>query len=177
MMVASLSLILTVCIGGGIALIGAGLLIFGWSQSRKGNSAQNWPITTGTIVSADLSQQSRRNQQGYHDVTYAPVVEYTYEVNGQTYRGDKISSGWTVSYNLSMAQNKMNKYPPGTKVDVHYNPNNPAEAVLETRSTSGNVFMIAGGAILVPALGAGCCVVGFSLFTNGVMNQIMNNFK
>jgi hypothetical protein len=36
-----------------------------------------------------------------------------------------------------MAKNKIDKYPPGTKVDMYYNPNNPAEAVLETKSTSG----------------------------------------
>ena len=76
-----------------------------------------------------------------------------------------------------MAQNKIDKYPPGAKVDVHYNPNNPAEAILETKSTSGNAFMIAGGVILVLALGAGCCVMGFSLFTNVLMNQIMNGLR
>jgi hypothetical protein len=170
----SLSLIITVCIGGTIALIGVGLLVFGWSQSRKGNVTKNWSTTTGTILSADLSQQSRRNQQGYHDVTYTPNVEYTYEVNGQTYRSDTISSGWTVSYSAGMAQNKTNQYQPGSKVNVYYNPDNPADAVLETKSTSGNVFMIAGGAILALSLAISCCVMGSSLFTNGLMNQIMN---
>jgi hypothetical protein len=62
-------------------------------------------------------------------------------------------------------------------VTVYYNPNNPAEAVLETKSPSGNVFMIAGGAILALALGICCCVMGSSLFTNGLMNSIMNGFK
>jgi len=177
MMITVFSSLIILCIGGTIALVGAGLLFFGGSQNRKGVSANDWLITIGTIVSADLSQQSRRNQQGYHDVTYAPVVEYTYEVNGQTYRSDKISSGWTASYNLGMAQRLIDKYPPGAKVDVHYNSNNPAEAVLETKSRSGNAFMIAGGVILVLAVGAGCCVMGFSLITSGLMNQIMNGFR
>src|SRR5690349_13082333 len=115
----SLSLIITFCIGGTIALLGVGLLVFGWSQSKKGISTKNWSTTTGTILSADLSQQSRRNQQGYHDVTYTPNIEYTYDVNSQTYRNDTISSGWTVSYSASMAQNKINQ--PGSKVNVYYN--------------------------------------------------------
>jgi hypothetical protein len=76
-----------------------------------------------------------------------------------------------------MAQSKADKYPPGARMDLHYNPNNPADAALEAKSTSGNVFMIAGGAILVFALVAGCCVIGFSLLTNGLMNQIMNSFR
>jgi hypothetical protein len=177
MMVTALSLLIVLCIGGTMALVGTGLLFFGWSQNRKGVSTRDWRITTGTIVSADLSQQSRRNQQGYQDVTYAPAVEYTYEVNGQTYRSDKISSEWTASHNLGMAERLTNKNPPGAKVDVHYNQNNPAEAVLEAKSTSRNFLMIAGGTILVLTLGAGCCVLGFSLFTNGLMNQIMNGFR
>ena len=171
------TLIITVCIGGGIGLIGLGLLVFGLIQRRRGSSTRQWSTTTGTILAASLSQQSRRNQQGYHDVTYAPTVEYTYEVNGNSYRGDSLSSGWTVSYSLSMAQNKINQYQPGSQVKVYYNPNNPAEAVLEAKSASGNVFMIAGGAILAIALAVGCCVLGSSLFTNGLMNSIMNGLR
>ncbi len=116
-----ISLVITICVGGMIGLVGIALLAFGWSQSRKGNSTQSWPTTRGTILSATLSQQSRRNQQGYHDVTYAPVVEYTYEVMGQTYRNDTISSGWVTSYSLGIAQNKINNYQPGSQVQVHYN--------------------------------------------------------
>ena len=173
----AVSLVITLCIGGAIGLIGIALLVFGWSQRKKGSSTQNWPATTGTILSASLNQQSRRNQQGYHDITYAPVVEYTYDVNGQTYRSDTISSGWVTSYSLDMAQKKLSSYQPGSTIAVHYNPGNPAEAVLETKSASGNVFVLAGSIILVFGIGISCCVLGSSLFTNGLTNSIQNLFR
>lgn len=132
MAVTAITLIIALCLGGVFGGLGIGLLLFGNNQRKRGGVSQNWPAVMGTVLSANLSQQSRRNSQGYHDVTYAPVVEYTYEVNGNSYRSDKINSGWTVSYDLSTAQNKINQYQPGASVTVHYNPANPADAVLET---------------------------------------------
>lgn len=173
----AITLIIALCIGGIFGGVGVGLLLFGNSQRKQGNASQSWPTTTGTILSTTLSQQSRRNSQGYHDVTYAPTVEYTYEVNGNSYRSDKINAGWTVSYDLGNAQNKINQYQPGARITVYYNPANPADAVLETKSAASNIFMIAGSIVLVLTVFICCSVAGFSLFTNGLMNGVMHMVK
>jgi uncharacterized protein DUF3592 len=173
----AVTLIIALCMGGIFGGVGIGLLLFGMNQRKQGTASQSWPTTTGTILSATLSQQSRRNSQGYHDVTYAPTVEYTYEVNGNSYRSDKINAGWTVSYDAGTAQNKLSQYQPGTRVTVYYNPTNPANAVLEPKSATGNIFMIAGGIVLVLTVLICCSVAGFSLFTNGLMNSIMHMVK
>ncbi len=173
----AITLIIALCMGGIFGGVGIGLLLFGNNQRKQGSASQSWPTTTGTILSATLSQQSRRNSQGYHDVTYAPVVEYTYEVNGNSYRSDKLNSGWTVSYDASTAQSKITQYQPGARVTVYYNPANPADAVLETKAAAGNVFMIAGGIVLVFTVLICCSVVGFSVFTNGLMSGITNMVK
>src|ERR1051326_3471856 len=164
----AVTLIIALCMGGIFGGVGVGLLLFGNNQRRQGSASQSWPTTTGTILSATLDQQTRRNSQGYHDVTYAPTVEYTYEVNGNSYRSDKINAGWTVSYDAGTAQNKISQYQPGARVTVYYNPSDPADAVLEPKSAAGNIFMIAGGIVLVLTVCISCSVVGFSLFTNGL---------
>ena len=58
-------------------------------------------------------------------------VIYGYDVAGVHYTGDTAASGTRVSSNLESVARKMaEKYPAGTEIDVHYNPDNPAESVI-----------------------------------------------
>jgi hypothetical protein len=151
-------------LGGVFAVLGIGLLIFGLRDRKKAKAAEAWPTVNGTIVSSRLDQNTRterRDGRSYTHTSYAPVVEYTYDVGGKTYQGNHIFPGATMSYDLGTAQNIVNRYQPGSTAAVHYDPANPMDAVLEIKAKGGNMFMIIGGVFAV--LGVVVCCIGVLL--------------
>jgi hypothetical protein len=142
-------------------LLGIGFLIFGLRERNKAKETETWPTAKGVIVSARLDHQTRteRNQgRTFTRTTYTPVVEYTYVIGENTYRGSRIFPGSTMSYDLGTAQNIVNRYQPGHSMGVHYDPNDLTQAVLETKTKGGSVFMIIG--FVFTALGLLGCFFG-----------------
>lgn len=98
-----------------------------YAAGQKNKQAANWPTVPGTVVSSQV-QTVRGTESG---VSYEPHVVYTYTVDGQTYTGDKLNfSAWR-STGKAEPQKKVDAYPVGAEVSVHYNPKKPREAVLE----------------------------------------------
>ncbi len=154
--------------GGVFAVLGIGLLIFGWREREKAKATEAWPTVNGTITSSRLDQNTRterREGRTYTHTSYAPVVEYTYEVGGKTYLGNHISPGAAMSYDLGTAQNIVNRYQPASAATIHYDPANPMQAVLETQAKGGNLFVIVGGVFAVLGV-VGCCVGTLLIFMN-----------
>ena len=154
--------------GGVFAVLGIGLLIFGWRERKEAKATEAWPTVNGTITSSRLDQNTRterREGRTYTHTSYAPVVEYTYEVGGKTYQGNHISPGAAMSYDLGTAQNIVNRYQPASAATVHYDPTNPMQAVLETQTKGGNLFVIVGGVFAVLGV-VGCCVGILLIFMN-----------
>jgi hypothetical protein len=106
----------------GLAAVGVGV-----SMTIKSLRAEHWPVTEGVIQSAEMKSHSD-NKGG---TTYSAAVAYTYQVGGVGYTGDKISIG-QMSSSSEYAQGILNRYPVGKKVSMHYSPDDPSEAVLET---------------------------------------------
>ena len=154
-----LTFLIPLCLAGVFGAVGVGLLLFGFVQRRKAKLTETWPTASGTIVSARLDQHTRterRDGHSYTSTSYNPVVEYTYQIGQQTYQGNRIFAGATMSYDLGTAQGIINRYQPGMAVYVHYDPANPTQAVLETQSKGGNLFFIMGAVFAVLGLLGGC---------------------
>lgn len=155
-------------LGGVFAVLGVGLLIFGLRERKKARATEAWPTVNGTIVSSKLEKNTRtdrRDGRTYTHTTYAPVVEYTYEVGGKTYQGNHIFPGATMSYDLGTAQNIVNRYQLGLPATVHYDSANPTEAVLEVKAKGGNLFVIIGAVFAVLGI-IGCCIGILLIFAN-----------
>ncbi len=93
--------------------------------------AAGWPITRGTVMSATV--QVSHNGGSRHE---APLVLYTYQVNGQVYQGQRVRVGdeygrTRVNGAASSAANTVARYPAGSCVEVFYDPTNPARSALE----------------------------------------------
>jgi len=156
-MSANLGPILWLVFGGLFILVFAGLgafLIYQSVRSRqKAEASQAWPATSGQVTEAHVEQSTSTDSDGDTSTSYTPTVSYTYRVLGQEYQGDKIGFGFQQSYGSpSKAQAALASFPVGKQVTVYYDPNKPADAVLE-RKASGST----------PTLGLGIIFIAVSL--------------
>ncbi len=102
-----------------------GIIFF---MRRKMAEVSQWPSTMG-VVQMSTIEQRHSSEGGYTDY---PVIQYSYQIGGQTYQSMKLAPGPEVGG--TGARNVVAKYPAGTQVMVFYNPQNPSDAVLERRA-------------------------------------------
>lgn len=102
----------------------------------------SWPTTEGIIRTAQMGRH-RGNKGG---TTYSADVSYNYSVGGSRYTGTKVAFGM-MSSSSGYAQGVLNRYPVGANVPVHYSPDNPATAVLETGIHGGTWICFGVGSI------------------------------
>jgi hypothetical protein len=100
-----------------------------FSMQRKSAQAEGWPAAGGTITRSELEWRRSSNNRGH--VQY-PVVHYSYRVMGKSYEGNRIAPGLAVGG--TGAPSVVARYPAGSQVQVFYNPEDPADAVLEKKA-------------------------------------------
>lgn len=113
---------------------------FGYREVNQCRRVQTWIGVPAKIVSCRLKSHTSHGKHGSH-TTWSPDVRFTYSVGGVDYTGDKLSNISVSSSDRRAQQAKADRYRPGTKVTVYYNPENPSESVIE-RITEVPLFMI-----------------------------------
>lgn len=108
-----------------IVFVFLGIIFF---MHRRMAAVRQWPSTMGAVNASYLERRSS-SEGGY---TNYPVVQYSYQVSGQAYQGAKIAPGPEVGG--TGAGKVVARYPAGAQVMVFYNPQNPSDAVLETKA-------------------------------------------
>lgn len=125
--------LITIAVFGGLLFIFdaiiLGIIFF---TRRKVAQASSWPSTIGTVLISTV--QAEHNSDG--EYSYYPVVQYTYQVMGQTHQGNRIMPGLVVGG--SGANKVVARYPMGAQVTVYYDPDKPSDAVLE-RGMPGHI--------------------------------------
>ena len=96
---------------------------------RQMAAVSQWPSTMGTV---NASYLERRHSSSDSGSTNYPVVQYSYQVSGQAYQSTKLAPGPEVGG--TGAGKVVARYPAGAQVMVFYNPQNPSDAVLETKA-------------------------------------------
>jgi len=147
-----------VCIGLFVLVfVGLGIFLILRSKRDKAKAAQslNWPSAVGKVLESRMIESTSTDSDGDSSTTYRPHVQYEYEVMGTSYTGDKIKVGMVVSTSaVKKVQETLARYPVGSAVKVYYDPNNPADSVLEQKASS-NLTLILG----IIFLGVGLCMV------------------
>jgi hypothetical protein len=69
-----------------------------------------------------------------------PAVSYSYQVSGQAFQGTRIAPGPETSG--SDARRRSARYVTGAAVTVFYNPQNPAESVLEQKAPAATMMWV-----------------------------------
>jgi hypothetical protein len=103
----------------------------------KQYESQHYPSVTGTITHSEV--QSHRTSKG--GTSYDAVINYRYEIGGQTFEGNKLRFGIKVSSSAN-AYAAVSAHPPGSTAQVFYNPANPQESLLSP-GVNGSDFMFA----------------------------------
>ena len=94
-----------------------------WKNVQKAKASVNWPTTTGKVTASDIKKVMFRRQ---------PQVTYTYSVNGAPFTSQRVS--FAGGYKPKDVDPVLARYPVGADVTVSHDPQNPADATLETGS-------------------------------------------
>lgn len=114
------------------AVAGLMLAAFALASRSQSSRAARWSKVAGRIVASRAEGRSSSSSPGSTTrLVYEPVVEYAYAVAGQEYRGTRLSFGASVASRREWAEGKAAAYPVDREVTVHYDPDNPAESVLD----------------------------------------------
>jgi hypothetical protein len=109
---------------------GLAVLLFFFAARRTSKKSARWPSVRGKIVSSSVESFQKR-ESGRTTTYYTPAVEFSYQVHGVDYRSRQINLNVTMSGSQAGAEKVAARYPEGRDVDVHYDPDNPANAALE----------------------------------------------
>jgi hypothetical protein len=111
-----------------------------WSQRKKTRAGQTWPVTPGEIIASEIIESPIHRSDDASDCTVK--LRYRYKVGTEEYQGDRLHFGYPNRVTRQEAEELTGTYPVAAKVHVHFDPQRPAEAVLEPRDTGGMTAMV-----------------------------------
>ena len=92
-----------------------------WKNVQMAKASVYWPTTTGTITASQIKKVVFRRQ---------PQITYSYSVNGAPFTSQRVS--FAGGHKPKEVDPILARYPVGSEVTVAHDPQNPAEATLET---------------------------------------------
>jgi hypothetical protein len=117
---------------------GVCLVVFGGYLRILSLRSRGWPVTSGVITDSHW----RTPVAGGREEKVRADIRYRYTVGGQIYRGDVISYGEML---FASDADRLQRYPQGATVEVHYDPQDPGLAVLESGAGKApGLFILAG---------------------------------
>ena len=141
------NIVLALLFGGMFTLVFGGVGVFMLNRyrtaRREAGQSVDWPSTPGRIVESSITTSiPDRRIDNTRSTTYAPSVEYIYTVQDVEYHGKRIGFGDVIKSTRHEADAVIQHYFKNAMVSVYYNPQNPAEAVLEKKVGSQSGFLV-----------------------------------
>lgn len=138
----------------GLMLLFGGMLAFGGGRMLyRAHASERWPTTEGTVVSSSVETLHNKRSTRFH-----PEVRYAYAVGGHTYEADTIAFGGNDTGAITDAQRLTHKYASGTKLPVHYEPDDPTVACVECGGAGPSSYVVMLGGLAVAGI-AGASMV------------------
>jgi len=135
------------------AVIGLGMLGGSyWTAQERLAIVREWPATEGEVLSSEITRH-----RGDDSTTYGVEIEFRYTVAGQERRAPA-TRGFTTS-SFSSMQKTVDRFPPGSRHPIKYNPASPGEIYFNAGYTleffgipaflagMGLIFTLVGGGI------------------------------
>ena len=126
----------------GMIVLGFVLLLIGFKDYKEGMRSTSWPKVEAVITYSSAEDS--------HDSTSVARIEYSYEVNGMTYKGDRIyAESFDAGMSRKNAEELANQFPVGRRGPVSYDPRNPKNSLLLTGAGSNVWLPFYGGIIFI----------------------------
>ncbi|MGH9508459.1 MAG: DUF3592 domain-containing protein [Terriglobales bacterium] len=132
----------------GIVLLGVAV----WLAEQRREILNTWPEAQAEVTYSELTYSRSRSGSSMYSAEYV----FRYTVNGREYTA-RDGPGYSTSSYSSMEE-KVQRYAPGTRHPIHYNPQNPQEIRIEVGynlSTFGIPLMVAAMGLVFAGLGLG----------------------
>jgi hypothetical protein len=133
--------------------IGVAVYVVQFRQGLRADASKRWPTSRGAIVSSALEKSPGKWWR------YRAAVQYRYRVAGKDYEANRVFWGGNEGRQKHMAS-VVSSYPAGGAVPIHYDPQNPAEAVLDPTQNIGSRPLV--------LYAMGMMTLGLFSFTGGV---------
>jgi len=140
-----------------LMVISAGAVVAGITMMSASSKARSWPVVSGKIVERSVgpSTTTGASRPGRY---FEPKVTYSYVIGDKSYAGHRITMT-TNAYDEAQARRVVDKLPDW--VDVHYNPSDPSDSVLEPSALGLSIVLLIGGVIGL-LIGAGVLFTSFT---------------
>lgn len=137
-----------------LLFMGLWAVLVALGMHRRGRETAHWLTVPGEIVESKVVSfmKLRGRGQGVTRKHYAPHVAYRYAVANREYQGSRAHMGGEISYSAEdMARKQLERYRVGSPVIVRYNPKNPSESTLETKTRGVWLLWLVALALLIGA--------------------------
>ena len=121
----------------GFGAFGFVIGLFALAMQRQASMAKNWPVVPGTIKLSELEEYRAAVPEGeYRQGTemFGKTMSFTYSYQNISYTNECARVGSETAASASkLMQRLMSRYEDGATVEVHVNPDNPAEATIDVK--------------------------------------------
>jgi len=122
-------------------------------RSRTKNEVPSWPVADGLITVSDIKRYSQPDEMTAGKMAstiYYPEIKFKFIADGSEYESNKITWGGQFRSNdIELIKPKLEKYPVGKKIVVHYNPLSPSDCIVELQESSEAKIPLYGGMLFV----------------------------
>lgn len=120
-----------------VLVLWSGIMLILIRTLSLGLRSKSWPKVYGKILQSEITKV-KRSETGSILSKYRVVIQYEYTVNDISYKSQTLSypdQAWQILNrglrSQQSAKQLQTKYPISQSVEVHYNPKNPRQSVLE----------------------------------------------
>ena len=139
----------------GFGAFGLIIALMGFAVRRQTSMATRWPVVPGTIKLSEMEEYHEASEPGGSRGVemFGKRVTYTYSYLNVRYTNEcaRVAAG-TPQASSKMLEKLMSRYQNGASVEVHVNPDNPAEATLDARGDGRIAYVLWGIAAIFAAL-------------------------
>ncbi|WFU79947.1 DUF3592 domain-containing protein [Bradyrhizobium sp. CIAT3101] len=139
----------------GFGAFGLVIALMAWAVRRQASMATRWPVVPGTIKLSEMEEYHEASEPGEARGAemFGKRVTYTYSYQNVRYTNEcaRVAAGTPQASN-KMLEKLMSRYQDGATVEVHVNPDNPAEATLDARGDGRIAYVLWGIAAIFAAL-------------------------
>ena len=136
----------------GAAWIVTFLLIHRRAGARA-KASEAWPTVPCELRESRLREEESTDSDGNTATVYVPELRYAYDVGGRSLEGTRLRFGSVRTGSRAKAESWIRPYPAGARASVRYNPEDPADCVLESVKPTGGYLVAAAVGLIFVALG------------------------